>query len=177
LPTATTADVTARQPRSPSHTRSTPQAPQRIATPPDSTPPTRQPSRPDNVEPEAQPVSQPSGTHLPEPLSPTYRTRVPEMSPSYRNHMESIYRDRTRSARRSSMLARSRSTSARMLEDLTCASGSAPPAGFEPATVGLEVQCSIQLSYGGRCGASAGQTVSARPAGSPDLGRRRYGLA
>ena len=25
----------------------------------------------------------------------------------------------------------------------------APPAGFEPATVGLEVQCSIRLSYEG----------------------------
>lgn len=28
-------------------------------------------------------------------LPPTYRTRVPRMSPSYRSHLESIYRDRT----------------------------------------------------------------------------------
>ena len=26
----------------------------------------------------------------------------------------------------------------------------APPAGIEPATTGLEIRCSVQLSYGGK---------------------------
>ncbi len=39
--------------------------------------------------------------------------------------------------------------------------GMATPAGFEPATVRLEGECSIQLSYGadGRRGARTGQCV------------------
>jgi hypothetical protein len=53
---------------------------------------TRQPSRPDNVEPEAPPASQPDATQVPEPPSPTYRTRVPQLSPSYRSHLESTSR-------------------------------------------------------------------------------------
>jgi hypothetical protein len=44
------------------------------------------PSRPDNVEPEAQPVSQRGVTQVPEPLSPSCRTRVPKVSPTYRSH-------------------------------------------------------------------------------------------
>src|SRR3954449_10048635 len=38
----------------------------------------------------------------------------------------------------------------------------APPAGFEPATCGLEVRCSIQLSYGGSVANATGHPSRAR---------------
>ncbi len=54
--------------------------------------------------------------------------------------------------------------------------GSAPPAGLEPATVGLEVRCSIRLSYGGRHSPGFGgddRPILVRPIGGSGRSNRR----
>src|SRR5262245_19940445 len=44
----------------------------------------------------------------------------------------------------------------------------APPAGFEPATVGLEVRCTVRLSYGGGL-----TSLGRRPQTKPSMNRLR----
>src|SRR3954447_16969926 len=52
----------------------------------------------------------------------------------------------------------------------TCGMDAAPPVGLEPTTCGLEVRCSIQLSYRGG-GAASGAAPSLHPATPPGAAR------